>query len=82
MLRCRTGCACPRGLKLHPVAQFVHHDEDLVVTPVIIQTMVTHRPTCSDIEIVEGDDFARPDAVLGPLKRTRHLLSRFRVLAI
>ena len=82
MLRCQTGRACPRGLKPHAISHIVHDDEDVAVTPVLIQVIVTQPPTCSKLEIVEVDDFARPSAVHGLHKRTRHLLPRFRVHAM
>ena len=69
MLRCQTGCACPRGLKPHLIAHIVHHDEDEAVTAVLIHAIVTQRPIRSNIEIVEIDDFALPCAVHGLPKR-------------
>ena len=51
MLGCQAGRACPRGLETHPIAHtgIVHHDEDVAVTPVLIQAIITQRPTCSNI---------------------------------
>ena len=62
MLRCQAGRACLRGLKPSAGAYVVHHDEDASVSPVLIQDIVPQRSTCSNLEVIEVDNFARPGA--------------------
>ena len=81
--RCQAGRACPRGLKPQRIVHTMHHDEDVAVSPVLIQAIVTQRPTCSNIEMVEVDDFARPGAVHGHPKLSGRTFSpRIRIRAM
>ena len=77
-------CAVKRavGSSHTQFAHIVYH-EDVSVTPVLIQAIVTQRPTCSNIEMVEVDDFARPGAGHGHPKLTGRTFSpRIRIRAM
>ena len=76
------GSAYFRRLHTNPGTRIVHYSEDVSVPLVLIQVIVPQRSVCSDMDVFQVDNFARPDALHLLPKRTRLFLPFFEIDAL